>query len=434
MSARIVQRYGPLELVFSSPGWVWLAWWDKKSGAAKDGSFWAPWRHTVGDWYLGSIGKKGYAAPLTGLMVREVDKANEILKPPLRFECIWTDRGTGSTLDGSVWRPIPPPGYVALGDVFTKGHQAPQEHHFACVRKTFEGRELVRRAEIGNEIWNDRKSGGKYGDVSVWEIITPPYPDGSEERLLVAPGTLTAVPNYDRPGPTDVTWVLDLPAVVETLSGPDVPKMNSYDKPVDLIAKPDRRVTVPYTMVKDDSWPEKDRILKTPFYKIERRRWFKTVMHRDNRNGSNPAEIGHRVDSGVTTERSKEFSLKTGITVGYEAGVQAPGGIASMKSHVSLSLELGYSTRTSVSILKSESKEQKLVIPAGKAGALWAQAHELIPLRANGDPIPGASDPLSFSIDSYVTGEYPPKAGVRHLADGTDVTAATLPAADPETG
>ncbi|CAE7243192.1 unnamed protein product, partial [Symbiodinium natans] len=39
------------------------------------------------------------------------------LAKPLYFECVWTDERTKGSRDGPLWRPVPPPEYVALSDM-----------------------------------------------------------------------------------------------------------------------------------------------------------------------------------------------------------------------------------------------------------------------------------------------------------------------------
>ena len=65
------------------------------------------------------------------------------LNPPEWFVCVWNDKGTGGKRDGSLWKAIPPHGWVALGDVaiykandFKPGDVRPAEEidpDFRCV-------------------------------------------------------------------------------------------------------------------------------------------------------------------------------------------------------------------------------------------------------------------------------------------------------------
>ena len=47
-----------------------------------------------------------------------------LLAPPIDFKLIWDDRKTGGGSGVSIWQPIPPPSYVALGFLATKHHLA----------------------------------------------------------------------------------------------------------------------------------------------------------------------------------------------------------------------------------------------------------------------------------------------------------------------
>ena len=65
------------------------------------------------------------------------------LNPPEWFVCVWNDKGTGKERDGSLWKAIPPHGWVALSDVaiykandFKPGDVRPAEEidpDFRCV-------------------------------------------------------------------------------------------------------------------------------------------------------------------------------------------------------------------------------------------------------------------------------------------------------------
>ena len=92
-----------------------------------------------------------------------------VLKPPVSWTRIWTDRGTGSDYDGSIWFPVPPTNYVSLGFVAQLGYDSPEIPEFRCVRSDFVQSEIVRKNDL---IWSDQGSGGDY-DVSVYKV-----PDG----------------------------------------------------------------------------------------------------------------------------------------------------------------------------------------------------------------------------------------------------------------
>lgn len=78
---------------------------------------------------------------------------------------MWKDEKSGAAKDGSFWRPIPPNGYVALGDVAQSKWSAPSVNDVWCVRA-----DLAKQGSFGsNSIWDDKESGAKT-DVSIWEV------------------------------------------------------------------------------------------------------------------------------------------------------------------------------------------------------------------------------------------------------------------------
>ncbi|KAL7918607.1 vacuolar protein sorting-associated protein 62 [Trichoderma austrokoningii] len=145
-------------------------WNDRGSGASRDGAFW----HPV---------PKGDMRPLGSVAVPHYNDINGIntarlfgpgpgapgaapMASPIGYNQIWKDEKSGADKDGSFWRPIPPNGYVALGDVARSGWSpAPSVSDIWCVR-----RDLVKQGSFGSHsVWDDKKSGARH-DVSVWEI------------------------------------------------------------------------------------------------------------------------------------------------------------------------------------------------------------------------------------------------------------------------
>jgi Vacuolar protein sorting-associated protein 62/Insecticidal Crystal Toxin, P42 len=407
------QRYGPLDIGFTTN--LYRSWDDRGSGANLDGAFWRPRVENItGGWYyLGSIGRNNFndiAGREGGLVVRESSPGSGALRAPTDYQLIWRDQKSGADKDGSVWRAVAPAGYVALGDLWTGSWDKPTGAAMRCVRQ-----DLVRRADVGGMIWWDKGSGAS-ADVSVWTVDQPAYPSGGdEERIIIAPGVLTAVGSYGKPGPTSATWVLDLPAVVEKNNGPTSPAMASYEEPSRTTTSVvDRRVTVPYTVVTDSGRDEAWRVDNSPFYKVERHRFYTLQTYNDNRNGSQPAPQGVDVQTGVSRESSEAFSRTTGVSVTVEAGVAGKALSASVST--SLSVELGYERRSSVTEFENTTKHQGIVVPGGSAGCLWSRTDELTALRRDGSAASG-SNAIGFNVASYVTGEYPPGSGVRRTGE-----------------
>ena len=154
---------------------------DVGSGSVMDGAFWRP-APPEGYYILGDYCQGNYSPPNGQVLVVSAD--DDSLAPPVDYEMIWNDSGTGGVEDGSVWMPIPPNGYTAMGGVAQKGYNKPAISRLRCVKH-----DLVTSGSIGVLIWRDVGSGAPR-DVSIWSIIQP----GSSTTGLFCPQ-----PNYNPP-------------------------------------------------------------------------------------------------------------------------------------------------------------------------------------------------------------------------------------------
>lgn len=83
---------------------------------------------------------------------------------PVDYTLIWNDKGSGASKDVSVWRPIPPSGYVAMGSVSNNSYNKPGLTAVVCIRS-----DLVSLKSCGSLIWNDKGSGAQR-DFSGWGV------------------------------------------------------------------------------------------------------------------------------------------------------------------------------------------------------------------------------------------------------------------------
>lgn len=92
---------------------------------------------------------------------------------PLNYVQVWNDRGSGGKYKGTFWRPVCPPGYVALGDVTMRSYAMPPLDLMRVVRQ-----DLV-MPSVDKWTYSDVKSGAKK-DLSVWSLFAEvaPYPSG----------------------------------------------------------------------------------------------------------------------------------------------------------------------------------------------------------------------------------------------------------------
>ncbi|CAN7311420.1 Vps62-related protein [Pseudoduganella sp. LjRoot289] len=419
-AAQSTMRFGDLQLAFTSS--FEKRWDDGGSGADNDVAFYHP-IPPEGYYALGSVSMSNAEDPngkYAAICVRAgADVGGKApLAVPLGYGYIWDDSGSGADDDGSCWRPIPPDGYVALGDVFVLGHDAPSGVQVMCVAA-----ELVGEGKVGRQVWNDGGSGADR-DFSSWQIdVSSAYYDTADG--FFAANTFVGVDTHDNPGLAPVVNVLRLP--LPTYMGGDSakPTLESRATPFPTTNPTiDRVVTVPFTAIIDNDKSFEWKMQNSPFYEIRRAVCYELIIFEDNNTGADQTKR-RSIVVGVTTEQSQTFSITTGIKVSYESGVEA-GGFSS-KVGVEISLELGYSTTTGISVLRSAQDDAELLIPAGKAAAVWLEKHSLRVYRANNEPV-GQALEFKASNTAYRSAQFPPPASVeetsvRHRAISSKLSA-----------
>jgi len=154
-------------ITFGTTSSYTLMYNDKGSGANLDGAFYRP-TATDGFYILGDYAQGNYqppSFPSITIKVTNDDPTNPVLAPPLTYIQVWNDKGSGADMDGSIWMPVPPSGYVALGAVSQNGYNQPDVPQLRCMRF-----DLVTAAEFGQLIWNDKGSGANE-DVEIYSIV-----------------------------------------------------------------------------------------------------------------------------------------------------------------------------------------------------------------------------------------------------------------------
>ena len=135
-------------------------WNDRGSGANQDVSVWRV-RVPHGCHLIGMTAKNGHSPPTHPTLVIRADGSQ--VAPPERFDLVWwQERGRRRFW---CWRPIPPPGYVSLGDVGTVSETPPSRKDVVCVSS---GCLSPSRQPLGSQIWNDR-GGGAPRDAAFFE-------------------------------------------------------------------------------------------------------------------------------------------------------------------------------------------------------------------------------------------------------------------------
>ena len=135
-----------------------LRWQDKGSGGHGNLGLFEPIPEP-GYFTLGGYAQGNYDMPY-GCMVSLKPlgpQAAQMLVPPQRYERVWKDKGTGATMDGSIWRAIPPSDeYVCLGHVGQTGKETPAPAQYRCVHRC-----LTVATRPTNPIWTTVDTGAK---------------------------------------------------------------------------------------------------------------------------------------------------------------------------------------------------------------------------------------------------------------------------------
>lgn len=167
---------------------------DSGTGAEDDLSVWRPdVSKTPGYFSLGDVAMADHGTPPATSFV--ISGPTDALAPPVDYQRIWTDRGSGGDQDGSVWAPVAPPGYQCLGSVAAAGYDKPSTDLVRCVKSLY----LVAGTAV--KVWDDTGSGAD-GDLGIWQS------DPSDAHGLSA-STFIARPSHTDTGGPELYKVLD---------------------------------------------------------------------------------------------------------------------------------------------------------------------------------------------------------------------------------
>lgn len=337
-------------------------WDDRGSGGNRDVTFYHP-RAPEGLRAVGGLAVPNYDNPDRrnwAICIKAADGFPGAVAAPVDFACIWDDGGSGADRDGSCWRPIPPEGYVALGDVFQSGYDKPSGDIIWCVHK-----DLVADGVIGASIYDDGGTGARR-DFSAWEINTMAG-FVNEKRVQIDANTYRGHDTHDRPNVTPKVLCLPFPAYTGPL--PVLPELTDFKQPAaETEAACDHHVIVPFTAVEDKDYDVAWKVANSPFYTIERWTNFQLELY-DNNQQQAPHTVETEITVGVSKSSSETFEHTTGISITFEAGISF---IKEAKISGTISYSFGYSSSTSVEAFREKTVKLNLTAPGKHAAALWA--------------------------------------------------------------
>jgi hypothetical protein len=325
----------------------------------------------------------------------------DALAIPTDFTQIWNDNNSGASMNGSFWRPVCPANYKALGHVGAENSwDKPPLDVIRCVRM-----DLVEIAAVGGQIWNDRSSGASL-NFSAWSVMIPPGVP-SIGTMPIAPGTFVGAGDWNQPSSDAAANMvrLDIPIVREVDLGNAFPKLESLLPPEETTpVQLGRSILIPFTNVADPARTLGYKVDTSPFYRLDRDVYYRRLLHQYNSTDLEQP-ISHAVTTGVSMERSEEFSITTGISVTVSGGVNF--GVGSAGSEVTVSLELGYTTSTTLGEFREETISKDVVVPPHSSAALWQLIHRFTLKRRNGSAWETVGTPWEIGVNSFVVDSYP---------------------------
>ncbi len=130
---------------------------DKGSGADLDGAFYRPTAtngfYILGDYAQGTTSRPSLPS-ITIIGHLTTTPPTRCWRRPWAISRCGMTRAPAPSMDGSIWMPIAPSGFVALGAVSQNGYSQPDIPQLCCMRF-----DLVTTTAIGQLIWNDKGSG-----------------------------------------------------------------------------------------------------------------------------------------------------------------------------------------------------------------------------------------------------------------------------------
>nr|WP_246425252.1 hypothetical protein [Streptomonospora nanhaiensis] len=245
--------------------------------------------------------------------------------------------------------------------------------------------------------------------------------------------------------PGDV-YVLNLP--VKATKGKDLvrPRITDPDNiPSEQNPVIDRETVVPCVAVKDKTRSAAWIVQNSPTYTLRRRRSYSLVASLDLRGAKEGGKITKTVGWGISKTKTDAYTESVGVTVGFEAGVEAKG--VGVKVTGSVTQTLGYEQSFSNTEMFEQSVGVEGGAPAGYVTAMYAEKHVIYAVRNDPEHTFCSDDdrnPVAFNAGlRYAVVDNSPKprqetedqteeAAIRAVSPGTG--AAEVPAPDQLTG
>lgn len=402
-----------------------LSIWDTYGSNAEPASFWRPTPAAdvlPGYFPLGDVvhpgrdninNKKVVAVVCEASTPAADPEKGKALSAPTDFELVWKDSGSGATKNGSVWRPLPPEGYVALGSVCSNSHEKPSRNAVRCIRA-----DLVSASATCDLIWNDKGSGARQS-ISTWSAAPPVAASG---EMHLAPGTFAGVTGYALPA-NFLVYSLRLRLAVQINPKPTAPVLLGVTpEPLHAPEQPTYTARLPWFAVKDPLFTPLEQRDHSPFYQLERTDHYVLVGHGHN-SGQDSTTFRWSAQRAQRTRGQWAFSTLTSIEFGVQWGAQAP---SPFLFSARLSHELTQCEMPNNEWLDTSAIDVVAVVDSHKAVAVYLIQSDYSLVRADGTPVTTTfsyTDGRSLHISQYTPGApasnvaVAPEARVPEVAD-----------------
>ncbi|EQL02407.1 Vacuolar protein sorting-associated protein 62 [Ophiocordyceps sinensis CO18] len=312
------------------------------------------------------------------LLVGNSSQSSSAVASPVGWRWLWNTKGGKGKHDSTVWRPIAPSGYVALGDVVKYHWDEPDKNSIWCLRADLVGNGTF----ASSDIWNDRGSGGSY-DISCWAVLPRDVGTSGSELIPTSADTFRFSGTYSQP---DISLaqvpVLRLPKAFQRFTS-SLPQVTPSTIPSegDIFSEMEQcRATLPFTTFFDPTSRQVLDNLGDPFCTVIKSIAWDVQGVWVNNSGAS-YDRTQTIKYGVSREKREEMVNSVGVEITAEAGIKA------VSYSVSLNYQFTYSTSSSFTEYSEKQVEEKLSIPAHEAVVLFTKHLWVTGQRADGSQL-----------------------------------------------
>ncbi|WP_192563172.1 Vps62-related protein [Pseudomonas gozinkensis] len=382
--------------------------WNSNGSQAKPATFWRPAPAPdllPGYFPLGDIlipdntsinGEIVAAVVCEGAFQDDGHTRGKALSRPTDFELVWKESGRGAAMRTSIWRPIAPQGYVALGMTCSSDHGKPSLNAIRCVRA-----DLVVSADLGDRIWDDKGSGATL-NFSAWSIDPPTAKAG---EICFVPGTFIGVPSHNKPATGPSAYALRIQIPVQVSAPAEAPVLSTHMNPESGAAKVTQVARLPWFTVRDYAQPN-DGFHNSRYYDLKRTDQYVLVGYGRNTTEQTQS-IKWKAPRAQSAAGMRLFNRHTAVefTKAWPAAILSD--LRATKFSACLPRSFTHTETSSNEWSESGSRVVIAMAAKLKSVAVYQMESHYELVREDGTEV---SVPLGYTDDtSFVMSEYPPE-------------------------